>query len=104
MQFVARSKGNCPGTPPEIAQKVNEYVEWKDRFDANPAAVLNSAKVQRGGVAENPVMEMPSKPGDFGLFRPASRHGGIFEFLAMSSRQATTQVLSSMPVQSGNTA
>ena len=42
MQFVARSKGNCPGTPPEIAQKVNEYVEWKDRFDANPAAVLNS--------------------------------------------------------------
>jgi hypothetical protein len=35
------------------------------------------AKVQRGGVAENPVMEMPSKPGDFGLFRPASRHGGI---------------------------
>ena len=29
------------GTPPEIARKVNEYVEWKDKFDANPAAVLN---------------------------------------------------------------
>jgi hypothetical protein len=30
-----------PGTPPEIAQKVNEYVEWKDRYDANPSAVMN---------------------------------------------------------------
>jgi len=29
------------GTPPEIAQKVNAYVEWKDRFDSNPASVLN---------------------------------------------------------------
>jgi hypothetical protein len=30
-----------PGAPPEIAAKVNAYVDWKKRFDANPAAVLN---------------------------------------------------------------
>lgn len=29
------------GVPHEIAQKVNAYVEWKDKYDANPAAVLN---------------------------------------------------------------
>ena len=56
MQFVARSKGNCPGTPPEIAQKVNEYVEWKDRFDANSAAVLNSmVQAQAQEIAEAPL-------------------------------------------------
>lgn len=30
-----------PGTPHEIAQKVNAYVEWKSNFDKNPAAVIN---------------------------------------------------------------
>lgn len=30
-----------PGTPHEIAQKVNAYVEWKANFDKNPSAVMN---------------------------------------------------------------
>ena len=34
--FVAKQ-----GFPPEIAQKVNEYVQWKQNFDRNPAGVLN---------------------------------------------------------------
>jgi hypothetical protein len=29
------------GVPHEIAQKVNEYVQWKTNFDRNPGAVLN---------------------------------------------------------------
>lgn len=30
-----------PGTPHEIAQKTNAYVEWKANFDKDPAAVMN---------------------------------------------------------------
>ena len=29
-----------PGTPPVIAEKVNAYVEWKDRFDADPYSII----------------------------------------------------------------
>lgn len=30
-----------PGVDPTYGQKVNAFVEWKERFDANPAEVLN---------------------------------------------------------------
>lgn len=35
--FIAK-----PGVQPEIAQAVNAYAEWKDKFDQNPAAVINA--------------------------------------------------------------
>lgn len=34
--FVAKQ-----GAPAEIAQKVNEFVQWKSNYDRNPAAVIN---------------------------------------------------------------
>lgn len=36
-----------PGVDPVYGQKVNTYVEWKQRFDANPAEVLNGMVEQR---------------------------------------------------------
>lgn len=30
-----------PGVPHEIAQKLNQYAEWKRNYDRNPAAVIN---------------------------------------------------------------
>ena len=48
-----------PGTPPEIAAKVNEFVEWKSKLDQNPAAVLNEmVKAQAQEIAQ--VTDIPS--------------------------------------------
>lgn len=30
-----------PGVPVEIGQKVQNYMEWKDKYDANPSAMMN---------------------------------------------------------------
>jgi hypothetical protein len=32
-----------PGAPPWVGEKVQAYSEWKERYDANPAAVMNEA-------------------------------------------------------------
>ena len=68
--FVAKQ-----GFPPQIAEKVNEYVQWKQNFDRNPAGVLNQmveakaeeraravfqeqyGQVQRDGVIQSIVAE-----------------------------------------------
>lgn len=47
-----------PGVAPEVAQKVNEYAEWKARFDRNPAAVLDKLVEQRAqSIARQTVQE-----------------------------------------------
>jgi hypothetical protein len=47
-----------PGAPPEIAQKVNAYVEWKKGFDLNPAKVLNGMVESRAAaIAQQAVQQ-----------------------------------------------
>lgn len=36
-----------PGVPPEFATKVSAYVQWKEQFDANPAAVISQMVDQK---------------------------------------------------------
>lgn len=47
-----------PGAPPEVAAKVNAYVEWKKKFDLNPASVLNGMVESRASeIARQQVAE-----------------------------------------------